>query len=159
MKKFKTILWARKKLKLVFKISKLSLNTKFEVCHNLLKWREVTLSCHSRTTCFPLRPSTCWTCPASWRASSTCFAPSRSRKCGTDSISILRHRVFIKYCVFPQNVVIFLKSASSAAALLVFYLPGVCTHTDTEVKQRKARVRNILKSVKKLCTFLMGLYP
>ena len=40
---------------------------------------------------------------------------------------------------------IFLNSASSAAAL-VFYLPGVCTHTDTEGKQRKARVRNILKS-------------
>ena len=29
---------------------------------------------------------------------------------------------------------IFLNSASSAAAL-VFYLPGVCTHTDTEGKQ------------------------
>ena len=28
---------------------------------------------------------------------------------------------------FPLNFVIFLKSASSAAAL-VFYLPGVCTH-------------------------------
>ena len=28
---------------------------------------------------------------------------------------------------FPSNVVIFLNSASSAAAL-VFYLPGVCTH-------------------------------
>ena len=35
---------------------------------------------------------------------------------------------------FPSNVVIFLNSASSAAALL-FYLPGVCTHTDTEGKQ------------------------
>ena len=31
---------------------------------------------------------------------------------------------------------IFLNSASSAAAL-VFYLPGVCTHTDTKGKQRK----------------------
>ena len=29
---------------------------------------------------------------------------------------------------------IFLNSAGSAAAL-VFYLPGVCTHTDTEGKQ------------------------
>ena len=38
----------------------------------------------------------------------------------------------------------FLNSASSAVAL-VFYLPGVCTHTDTEGKQRKARVRNICK--------------
>ena len=48
----------------------------------------------------------------------------------------------------PENVVIFLNSASSAAAL-VFYLPGVCTLTDTEGKQRKARVLNILKSSKK----------
>ena len=39
---------------------------------------------------------------------------------------------------------IFLNSASTAAAL-VFYLPSECTHTDTEGKQRKARVRNILK--------------
>ena len=43
---------------------------------------------------------------------------------------------------------IFLNSASSAAAL-VFYLPCVCTHTDTEGKQRKARVWNILKSSEK----------
>ena len=48
---------------------------------------------------------------------------------------------------FPLNFVIFLNSASSAAAL-VFYLPGVSTHTDTEGKQRKARVRNTLKSKK-----------
>ena len=41
---------------------------------------------------------------------------------------------------FPSNV-----SASSAAAL-VFYLPCVCTHTDTE---GKARVRNISKSLEK----------
>ena len=47
---------------------------------------------------------------------------------------------------------IFLNSASSAAAL-VFYLPGVCTHTDTERKQRKARVRNILKSLEKNTIF------
>ena len=60
--------------------------------------------------------------------------------------------MFIKYCVFPWNFVIFLNSASSAAAL-VFYLPGVCTHTDTEGKQRKARVRNILKSFEKNTIF------
>ena len=47
---------------------------------------------------------------------------------------------------------IFLNSASSAAAL-VFYLPGVCTHTDTEGIQRKARVRNILKYQEKNTTF------
>ena len=53
---------------------------------------------------------------------------------------------------FPENVVIFLNSASSAAAL-VFYLPGECTHTDTEGKQRKARVWNILKSSEKNTIF------
>ena len=39
---------------------------------------------------------------------------------------------------------IFLNFASSAAAL-VFHLPGVCTHTDTEGKQRKARVSEYFK--------------
>ena len=43
---------------------------------------------------------------------------------------------------------IFLNSASVAAAL-VFYLPGVCTHTDTEGKQRKTRFRNIIKYLEK----------
>ena len=43
---------------------------------------------------------------------------------------------------------IFLNSASSAAAL-VFYLPGVCTHSDTEGKG----VRNILKSSGKKTIF------
>ena len=43
---------------------------------------------------------------------------------------------------------IFLKFASFAAAL-VFFLPGVCTHTDTEGKHRKTRVQNILKSLEK----------
>ena len=47
---------------------------------------------------------------------------------------------------------IFLNSASSAAAL-VFYLPGVCTHTDTEVRQRKARVGNIFKNSEKNTIF------
>ena len=47
---------------------------------------------------------------------------------------------------------IFLNSASSAAAL-VFYLPCVCTHTDTEGKQRRARVRNISKSSEKNTIF------
>ena len=46
---------------------------------------------------------------------------------------------------FLKNLVIFLNSASSAAAL-VFYLPSVCTHTDIKGKQRKVRVWNILKS-------------
>ena len=57
--------------------------------------------------------------------------------------------------------VIFLNSASSAVAL-VFYLPGVCTLTDTKGKQRKARVRNILKSSEEtqyLMNTLYVLYP
>ena len=58
---------------------------------------------------------------------------------------------------FPLNVVIFLNSASSAAAL-VFYLPVVCTHTDTEGKQIKERVRNILKSSEKTQYLMNTLY-
>ena len=54
------------------------------------------------------------------------------------------YRVFIKYCVFSSKCLIFLNSASSAAAL-VFFLPDVWRHTDTKRKQRKARIRNILK--------------
>ena len=46
----------------------------------------------------------------------------------------------------PENFMIFLNSASFAAAL-VFYQPGVCTHT------RKARARNILKSSEKNTIF------
>ena len=52
---------------------------------------------------------------------------------------------------------IFLNSAISAAAL-VFYLPDVCTHADTEGKQRKARVRNILKSSKNTQYLINKLY-
>ena len=62
---------------------------------------------------------------------------------------------------FSFKFVIFLNSASSAAAL-VFYLPVVCTHTNTEGKQRKARVWNILKSSEKTqwtpCTFLKSIF-
>ena len=58
---------------------------------------------------------------------------------------------------YPENVVIFLNFASSAAAL-VFYLPGVFTHTDTKGKQRKARVRNILKSLEKTQYLINSLY-
>ena len=56
--------------------------------------------------------------------------------------------VFIKYCVFfPLNVVIFLNFASSASALVFWRSKRSvrCTLTDTEGKQRKARVRNIFK--------------
>ena len=65
--------------------------------------------------------------------------------------------MFIKYCVFPKNVMIFLNSASSAAAL-VFYLSGVCTNTDTEGKQRKTKVQNILKSLEKTKYLMNTLY-
>ena len=54
-----------------------------------------------------------------------------------------RYRGFIKYC---------------DSTCLVFYLPGVCTHTDTEGKQRKARVRNILKSSEKTQYLMNTLY-
>ena len=59
-------------------------------------------------------------------------------------LACISYRVFIKYCSLSLKFYYFLNSANSAAAL-VFYLPGACTHTDTEGKQRKARVRNILK--------------
>ena len=67
------------------------------------------------------------------------------------------YRVFIKYCVFFLKFCYFLYSASSAAAL-EFYLPGVCTHTDTKRKQRKARVRNILKYLKRTQYLMNILY-
>ena len=54
------------------------------------------------------------------------------RPCARDDLRPGLYRVFIKYCVFSLKC--FLNSASSAAAL-VFYLPGVCTQTDTEGKQ------------------------
>ena len=72
--------------------------------------------------------------------------------------ALLTYRVFIKHCVFfPSNFGIFLNSVSSAAAL-VFYLPCMCTHTDTEGKPRKARVRNILESSEKTQYLMNTLY-
>ena len=53
--------------------------------------------------------------------------------------------------------VIFLNSVNSAAAL-VFYLPGLCTYTDTEGKQRKGKLRNFLKSSKKTQYLMNTLY-
>ena len=67
------------------------------------------------------------------------------------------YRVFIKYCVFPLHFFNFLNSTSSAAAL-VFYLPGVSTHTDKKGNQRKARVWNILNSLEKTQYFINTLY-
>ena len=66
----------------------------------------------------------------------------------SEKMLIYMYRVFIKYCVFSLTFCEFLNSACFAAAL-VFYQPGVCTHTETKGKQRKANVRNILKSSEK----------
>ena len=58
------------------------------------------------------------------------------------------YMVFIKYCVFSLKFCDFSELCQFCCSL-AFYLPGVCTHTDTKGKQRKARVRNILKSLEK----------
>ena len=63
-------------------------------------------------------------------------------------LSTNRYRVFINFVFFPSNFVIILNSASSAAAL-VFYQPVMCTHTATEGKQRKVRVRKNVKIFEK----------
>ena len=58
--------------------------------------------------------------------------------------------LFIKYCVFSLNDVIFRNSASLP---LVFDLP-LCTNTDTtEGKPREARVRNIFQNPRKNTIF------
>ena len=63
-------------------------------------------------------------------------------------IIVIKPRFFTSFTTrCSLNFVIILNSAISAAAL-VFDLPGMCTHTDTEGKQGKARVWNILKSKK-----------
>ena len=62
------------------------------------------------------------------------------------------YRVFIKYCFFPKNVLIFLNSTSFAAAL-VFYLsfrgPSMKSGVHTEEKPRGARVRNVFENFRK----------
>ena len=58
---------------------------------------------------------------------------------------------------FLKSCLDFLNSACSGAALM-FYLPGVCTNTDTEGKQRKNWVRNILKSLEKTQYLMNTLY-
>ena len=50
--------------------------------------------------------------------------------------------------VFSLIFVIFLNSASSAAAL-VFYLPGVCTRTDTKGKTEKDKSPEYFKIFEK----------
>ena len=46
---------------------------------------------------------------------------------------------------FPYNFGFF-RTLQVLLQALVFYLPCVCTHTDTEGEQTKVRVWNILKS-------------
>ena len=93
----------------------------------------------------PHRPRTRGKVVKNWTAPWESKIPARSvinnrqsSLCGVKKYYCSVH----KYCVFP---LIFLNSACSAAAL-VFYLPGVCTHTDIE---RKQSPENILKSSKK----------
>ena len=66
-------------------------------------------------------------------------------------VLVLYRVVYIVF--FPSNFVIILNSVSSAAAL-VFYLPVMCTHTDTEGKQRKVRVRKNVKIFEKKQYFM-----
>ena len=49
---------------------------------------------------------------------------------------------------------IFLNSASSAT-VLVFYLPGVCTHTDTEGKTEKGQSQEYFKIFEKKPQYLV----
>ena len=65
--------------------------------------------------------------------------------------------MFIKYCVFSLKCCDFFLNSGSAAAL-VFYLPVVCTHIDTEGKQSKAKVRNIFKNLEKTQYLINTLY-
>ena len=65
------------------------------------------------------------------------FQNGKPCKVGQDIIYIIIYSVFINYCVFSLRFCDFFNNARSAAAL-VFYLPGVCTHTNTEVKQSPA---------------------
>ena len=64
-------------------------------------------------------------------------------------IIMARSRVFIKYCVFSLKCCDFSELCQFCCNAGV--LPAWCvyTHTDTKGKQRKARVRNILKSLEK----------
>ena len=63
------------------------------------------------------------------------------------------YRVFIKYCVFSLKCCDFSEPCQSCCTV-GFYLPGLCTHTETEGKhQRKSRVQNILKSSEKNTIF------
>ena len=57
------------------------------------------------------------------------------------------YSVFIKYCVFPENIVIFLNSVSSATVPVVFDL-ALCTHTRQVENQRCSRTYRVQKNHK-----------
>ena len=89
---------------------------------------------------------------ALWTPSSPLFVIREKFKHGSSRYPTFRKSISVdtgcslNIVFFP--FVIFLNSASSAAAL-VFYLSGMCTHTDTEGKQRQGTVRNIFKNSEK----------
>ena len=64
--------------------------------------------------------------------------------------------MFIKYCVFPKNVMIFLNSASSAA-VLVFDLP-LCTQLTPMETEKGQSPEYILKSSNKTLYLMNTLY-
>ena len=61
-------------------------------------------------------------------------------------INHIYYRVFIKYCVFSLKFFEFSELCQVCCSAGVLTVWWVYTHTDTEGKQRKIRVRNILKS-------------
>ena len=81
------------------------------------------------------------------------FPTERTAK---DSSCVLN--AFILLSIGLARAIALYSSAASSAAALVFYLPGVCTHTDTEGKQRKPRVRKNLKSFEKTQYLMNTLY-
>ena len=64
------------------------------------------------------------------------------------------HKILV---FFPENFMIFLNSASSAAAL-VFYLSGVCTHTNDKSKTEKGQSQEYFKIFKKTQYLMNTLY-
>ena len=90
------------------------------------------------------------------------FLPRQISRChvfrySLDNINM--YRVFIKYCVFSLKFCDFSELYQfCCSAGVLSYLPGLCTHTETEGKQRKAKVRNILKSSEKTQYLMNNLY-
>ena len=64
-----------------------------------------------------------------------------------------KYRVLGKYCVYSLKFCDFSELCQFCCSAGVLPAWCVCTHTDTEGKQRKARARNILKSLDKNTLF------